>query len=105
METNSVKGTQFKLNINMPAIEGYSLKTIEWEVKVFTDTSTKSITIQKKDAIEEDANNYVILVDSAECGAGRYFVTLTAHIPDADFPNGKRIERKTVFTGVTIDPR
>jgi hypothetical protein len=44
-------------------------------------------------------------VDSAECGAGRYFVTLTAHIPDADFPNGKRIERKTVFTGVTIDPR
>lgn len=102
---NSVKGTGFKVNVSMTPIDNYHMEDVEWEVVVFTETSHKSITIEKKDAIKVDADNYVICVDSDVCGAGRYYVTLTALIPDGDFPDKVRKERKTGFTGVTIDAR
>ena len=61
---NSVKGTKFKLNVSMTPIDNYHMEDVEWEVVVFTETSHKSITIEKKDAIKVDADNYVICVDS-----------------------------------------
>ena len=63
------------------------------------------VTIKKIDAAKVDDDNYIIKVDSSVCGAGRYYVTLTAYIPDSDFIDGFRTEKRTMFTGVTIDPR
>ena len=105
MDGNSAKGTEFKLNINMTPIEGYHMASVEWEAQVFTETGHKPINVQKNDAIRIDDDNYVIRVDSAVCGAGKYYVTLTAYIPDSDFPAGLRTEKKTMFTGVIIDAR
>lgn len=102
---NSVKGTEFKLNVNMTPIDGHHMADVGWEAMVFTETSYRSITISKNDAIKVDEDNYIIKVDSAVCGAGRYFVTLTAYIPDQDFEDGLRTEKRTMFTGVTIDAR
>lgn len=100
---NSVKGTEFKLNINMIPIDGKHLSDVDWKVEVFTENGHKRVTVEKKDAIKVDSDNYLIRIDSAVCGAGKYYVTLTAYIPDTDFPDGFRTERRTGFTGVTID--
>lgn len=102
---NSVKGTEFKLNINMTPADGHTLDSVEWHAEVFTDSGHKRMTIEKKDAIRVDKDNYIIRVDSAICGAGRYYVTLTAYIPDMDFQDGLRTEKRTTFSGVTIDAR
>lgn len=49
--TNSVKGTEFKVNINMPPIDGYHLVDIEWECLVFTESAYKTIIVKKSNAI------------------------------------------------------
>lgn len=105
MEGHSAKGTEFKLNINMTPVDGQNMASVDWEALVFTETGHKSVTIKKADAIRVDDDNYIIRVDSSVCGAGKYYVTLTAYIPDSDFPDGFRTEKKTVFTGVTITAR
>lgn len=105
MNDNSVKGTKFKLNINMTPIDGYNLASVNWDVMVFTETGHRSITISKDEATKVDDDNYIVKVDSAICGAGKYYVTLTAYIPDSDFNDGVRLERRTAFSGVTIDAK
>lgn len=102
---NSVKGTKFKLNIGMTPVDGYHMEDIEWECLVFTENGLKSLTVSKSEAIMVDSDNYIIRIDSSVCGAGRYYETLTAYIPDEDFDDGIRTEKKTVFSGVTIDAR
>ena len=102
---NSVKGTEFKVNINMTPIDGFHMADVGWEAMVFTETSHKNITIKKDEAIKVDEDNYIIKVDSAILGAGKYYVTLTAYLPDADFDDGLRTERRTMFIGVKIDAR
>ena len=108
METltgNSVKDTRFKVNINMTPIDGYHLGNTEWEVKVFVGDGYKNMTLRKSDCIKVDDKNYIIPIDSAILGAGTYYVTLKVEIPDSDFKDGIRVEKRTGSTGVTIDAR
>ena len=106
METdNSVKGTKFKLNVYMPPMEGHHLEDVDFECLVFVENGIKNKKILKKDAIRVDADNYMICVDSSMLGAGRYWMTMTAYIPDSDCDDGIRPEIKTRFTGVTINAR
>lgn len=102
---NSGKGSIFKLNVWMEPIEDFHLENVDWSAKVFTENGFKSITIDKKEAIKVDADNYIIVVDSAITGPGRHYVTLTAQIPDGDVKGGVRQEVKTCYSGVTIDPK
>lgn len=100
---NSVIGTMFKVNLNMTPIDGHTLASVDWEAKVFTESTYKSVTIRKSEARKIDDDNYIILIDSSILGAGKYYITLTAYLPDGDYANGVRIEKRTAFTGVTID--
>lgn len=102
---NSVRGTKFKINLNMTPIDGYHLGNTEWEVMVFVGDGHKSVTLKKDACKMVDEDNYLVPVDSAILGAGTYYITLTVCIPDADFKDGIRIERRTGSTGVTIDAR
>ena len=102
---NSVKGTVFKLNINMTPMDDYHMEDVEWEAKVFTENGAKYQIIPKAKARFVDEDNYIIPVDSGLIGPGKYYVTLTAQIPDADVEGGLRPEARTGFTGVTIDAR
>lgn len=102
---NSVQETRFKVNVNMTPIEGYSLSKVNWEAKVFTENGLRWVTVPKEEAIMVDDDNYLIPIDSAVLGAGKYYITLRAEIPDSDFADGIRIEKRTGFTGVTIDAR
>lgn len=102
---NSVKDTRFKININMTPIDGFNLENTEWEVTVFVGDGHKSITLKKEDCKMVDDDNYIIPIDSAILGAGTYYITLKVSIPDSDFSDGIRIEKRTGPTGVTIDAR
>lgn len=111
---NSVVGTGFKLNINMTPIDGFHMSDVDWECLVFTEAGfnsmvlmegNNSMVIKKSDAVKVDNDNYLICIDTAICGAGRYYITLTAYIPDRDFADGYRPERKTAYSGVIIDMR
>jgi hypothetical protein len=102
---NSVIGTKVKLNISLPPIDGYHLADVDWSVLVFTEQGLKTLTVDKKNAIYIDKDNYVIRVDTSLVGAGTYYTTLTAYIPDTDFEDGIRPEKRTRYTGVIIDPR
>lgn len=101
---NSVLGTRFKLNVHMPPTDGAHLSNVDWTATVFVKSGYKKLEISKQDAIYIDDDNYVIRVDSSLVGAGDYYLTLTANIPDPDFDDGIRVERKTIPTGVHIDP-
>lgn len=102
---NSGKRTKFKLNVWMEQIDGFHLSDVDFEVEIYTENSPKIHRIRKSEAIKVDEDNYMVRVDSSVCGAGRYWMTLIAKIPDTDFEDGIRTEVKTSFTGVTIDIR
>lgn len=102
---NSVQGTQVKFNISMTPMESYHLEDIEWEAMVFVKGYNKHQVIKKQDARQVDKDNYIVVVNTDLVGSGEYYITLTAYIPDADVEGGYRTEKKTEFTGVTIDAR
>ena len=101
---NSVKGTRLKLNVFMKKLDGFTLRDVDFNVEVFTDRGGYA-KFEKADTIEVDENNYKIPIDTAKIGAGRYSVRLTAYIPDGDFPDGIRIEKKTFHTKEIIDTK
>lgn len=104
-EDNSVVGTKFKLIIKMEPIGSYHLADLDWEAKIFVENGNKSAMVTKADARQVDQDSYIIPVDSRVVGPGKYFLTLSALIPDGDFPDGTRTEVKTTATGVTINPK
>ena len=75
-------------------------------------TPKKSITIRKQDdgtndtlkrVVYVDENNYLLLVDTTELGAGTINAKITAYLDDNKFPDGKRTEIVLVDTGITIN--
>lgn len=104
MDGNSVKGTQFKLNIHMEPIGSYHLSNLEWEAKVLTyGLDGVAQRFLKSSASKVNDDNYTIIVDTTIGGAGAYWLTLSVDVPDTTAQGGKRIEKVTVFTGVIID--
>lgn len=102
---NSVQGTLVKLNVSMTPLDNHHMENIEWEAMVFVKGNNRQQVIKKEKAKRVDADNYIIVVDSSIVGSGEYYITFTAYIPDADVEGGVRIEKKTGYTGVTIDAR
>lgn len=94
-------GTELKLNISVDTIDTYTMDDYEFEVELFC--SQKRIITQNKDKlIRIDSNNYVILADSAELGAGELKCKFKAFIPDPDFEDKIRTEICAISTGINI---
>lgn len=104
MECNSSSGigTELKLNISMEPIDGFHLAEVDFMAEVFSHRRTGSVTISKDDAKKVDENNFIVCVDTKAVGPGRYYLKLTAYIPDLDFPDGLRTEVVTVPTGINV---
>lgn len=102
---NSVAGTRAKINMNLPLPSGNTLENTEWELKIFVDTNPKSFIVRKADCIRVNENNYIIPVDSAILGAGKYYATVEVRIPDGTFPDGIRIEKRTKYIEFTADAK
>lgn len=98
-------GTGLKFNVSMNPIDGYHLANVDFKVEVFSSMGGKTMSIPKSNAMRMDDDNYIICVDSAEIGLGKYYLTLFAYIPDADFPSGIRAEGATIETDVVVTRR
>lgn len=94
-------GTELKLNINIEKMGEFTMDDYDWVVDVYCST-TKVVTIHKQSAIRIDENNYVLLVETSELGAGRIKCKVVAYIPDFDFPDGLRTEVSIIDTGKDI---
>ena len=94
-------GTELKLNINIAKLEEFTMDDYDFNVEVYC-SAKRVITITKEEAIRIDENNYVILIDSGELGAGDVKCKVTAYVPDYDFPDTLRTEIVGVDAGVTI---
>jgi hypothetical protein len=99
--TNIFLGTELKLNVNIEPIGEFTMDDYDWSVEVYCSTK-KMVVAKKEDAIRIDSDNYVILVDSTEIGAGDVKCKVVAFIPDFDFADTLRTEVMIIDTGINI---
>lgn len=101
MTTEIFLGTELKLNINIEPMGEFTMDDYDWLVDVYCSTK-RVLTISKSSAIKIDSNNYVLLVDTEELGAGDVKCKITAYIPDFDFPDTLRTEVSMIDTGINV---
>mgnify|MGYP006976591296 CR=1 FL=1 len=100
-DNNIFIGTELKLNINIEPMGEFTMDDYDWSVDVYCSTK-RVVTIAKRDAIRIDKNNYVLLVDTEELGAGDVKCKITAYVPDFDFPDTLRTEVSMIDTGINV---
>ena len=100
-DNNIFIGTELKLNINIEPMGEFTMDDYDWSVDVYCSTK-RVLTVPKSSAIKIDSNNYVLLVDTEELGAGDVKCKITAHIPDFDFPDTLRTEVSMIDTGINV---
>lgn len=98
MEANL--GTIYKFNVHVDGLPT-SMDDIEFSC-TFYCSPIKKITIQKKDMIRLDENNYVAIVDSSLIGKGIIHNEIELLINDNDIPSGIRKEIYTEKTDVRV---
>lgn len=101
MATVIFLGTELKLNINIEPTGEFTMDSYDFEVEVYC-SSKKTIIIKKEDAIRIDENNYVVLIDTEELGAGDVKCKVVAYVPDFDFPDTLRTEVVGIDTGIRV---
>lgn len=91
----------FKLNVNMPAIDELHMEDVDFTCTFYTDIRKKK-TLEKSDMIKYDADNYVAPLASTDLGKGTVVVEYAAEIPDEDFDGNIRKEVVVVYTKLKI---
>lgn len=94
-------GTEFKLNVNMEAIDNCHMADADFTCKFFCNKNNV-VEIAKADMIQIDEDNYVAALSSEELGKGYVTVKYECDIPDADFGDGLRHEVVEIKTGLKI---
>ena len=94
-------GTELKLNVNIEPMGEFTMDDYDWYVEVYCSTK-RVVALPKKTAIRIDSDNYVVLIDSEELGAGDVKCKVVALIPDFDFSDTIRKEVAMVDTGINI---
>lgn len=101
MATNVFLGTELKLNINITPMGDTTMDDYDFSIEVYC-SQKRVVTKGKRELIRVDSDNYVVLVDSADLGAGELKCKIYAHIPDSDFDDGTRTEVSMIDTGINI---
>jgi hypothetical protein len=103
METIKVcLGTEVKLNINNEPMGKQTMDDYDWQIEAYIPRGRGKVTIRKEQAIRVDADNYMVVIDTAAVGVGDMYIKQTAIIPDADLADKKRTEVDVQFSGLTI---
>lgn len=95
-------GTEVKLNIHIEPLDGLAMEDYNFKVEVFTSPKNR-VTITKEQARKIDANNYLIMVNTAKVGQGLLRCEVTAYIPDGDFDDALRTEVALIETGIILE--
>lgn len=94
-------GTELKINVHVEPIDGFHMSDYDFACQFYTYMNRR-VTLNKKDMIRVDDDNYIACIDSSKLGVGLVMVRFRARIPDTDFPDGLRTEIETASTGVNI---
>ena len=89
VEDEAFLGTEKKYVIDIQS-SGFDMERDEFEIEIKRGPNT--ILLRKSDLVQDIDGNFYITFDTAELGAGGVSMTVTAHVPDADFPDGIRDE-------------
>ena len=92
MNENPHLGTELKYKITMTAT-GFSMDEDDWTVTISRGSASRTFT--KADCIH-GGDGWYVCFDTAAFGPGQYYGTLTAFVPDNDFPDGTRTEVQLV---------
>lgn len=91
--------TELKYKVTMTAT-GFSMDNDDWSVTITRGANSR--TFLKSECVHGQDGWYVCF-NTADFGAGKYYATLTAYVPDSDFPDGLRTEVKK-FELDTVEP-
>lgn len=102
----SALGTEFTLNIHLEPIDGYHMEDYDFDCEFYVFAG-RSVIKKKKDMIKVDKDNYTAIIegtDAIKIGRGQMNALVTAYVPDANFANGVRIEKRVfVCNGAKAD--
>lgn len=97
-------GSDFKMNVHMDNIDGYSMDDVDFKC-VFYTKSSKKVVLPKDEMIPIRDSNYVSYVaplHSLDLGIGALKIVYEADIPDNDFDNALRHEIVPITTDIKI---
>ena len=99
MMEDIIYGSQVVINLHIDPIDGVSARDYDFNVVV---SAKRDVSIAKKDLVGVDADNYIILLDTTECGLGEVSVRVEAYLPDGRWPKETRKEITVLPTGINI---
>lgn len=105
MEDKSFVGTEMKYKVTITA-EGFDMDSDDWEIMVCRGKTCR--TFEKADCVHREEqvvtpsgttteSVWYLCFNTADFGPGNYYAVLTAHVPDADFPDNIRDEVKKLL--------
>lgn len=101
MATKVYAGTGVKLNVSIEPIDDIRMSDYPFVITIYT-TPSKSFDIKKEEAIQVDADNYIVCFDTTNMGIGQIKCKVTAQLPDEDFDGDYRTEIAVIDTGIEI---
>lgn len=94
-------GTELKLNISITPIAGNHMEDLPFSVELYCNALSSQI-ILKDDAIRVDADNYIVIADTAKLGSGDLKARIMAQIPDGDMGDALRTEVTCIDTNIKL---
>ena len=82
-------GTEKKYLLEIKS-SGFNMETDDFNVTI--KRGANEIHLEKSDLVQDNLGNFYITFDTADLGTGVASITVTAYVPDSDFPDGLRTE-------------
>jgi hypothetical protein len=89
IEDEAFLGTEKKYLLEIKSA-GFDMETDDFNVTIKRGANV--ITLKKEDLVQDHEGNFYITFDTSDLGTGVASVTVTAYVPDSDFPDGLRTE-------------
>lgn len=96
------KGSVELFIITMPTIEGSSLATASWKLKVW---ASECYTIRKEEAIRISDEQYEVYIDTVKTDCGVLWMQLLIDMIDVNYASGVRPQTPVYETNyIVVDP-
>lgn len=100
METRTNTGTELKISVAL-SCGGKTMDEMDFVCDFYT-SQAKVVRVEKAVMIRQEDGTYVAIVDTTGMASGTIQMKATAQIPDADCPDGVRIEVSTIDTEIEV---
>lgn len=93
--------SEIKMLVQLEPIGELRADDYEFEVEAKT-WQQKVVRLKKSDTIRVDENSRIVVIDSANVGAGDLKIRIKAQIPDSDMPDQYRTEICVLDTDIQV---